>query len=195
MLTHFWRISGYWLWFAWRRTLLARDSGKRLPAQQLPPLYRSRWQQGWVYLFVYISKPEVEFTKVLSRAHNSRHCTESGSSGGESFGLFTFLNQWWNSQKSSGPTIRAFHCREAGGSGGESFFVNNFFAKSEVEFTKVLGLKLSPLYRSRWQRGWVFLFVYNSKPVVEFTRVLGPQWHWGRVLLVVYISLLNQRWN
>ncbi len=37
-------------------------------------------------------------------------------------------------------------------------------------------------------------FVYISKPEVEFTRVLGPQWHWGRVLLVVYISL-NQRCN
>ncbi len=113
----FWRIcdafSGYWLWFAWRRTLLARDSGKRLPAQQLQPLYRSRWQRGWVFLFVYISllrvlgptvaawaslfvclhflaKPEVEITIVLGLQWQQGWVFL--------FVYISLLNQRWKSQ-------------------------------------------------------------------------------------------------
>ncbi len=124
ILTHLWRISGYWLWFAWRRTLLARDSGKRLPAQQLQPLYRSRWQQGWVFLFVYMINQRWNSQEFL--AHNFRHCTEAGGSGGETFCLYTFHCQTRRGIHKRVWAHNSRHCTEAGGSRGESFCLFTF---------------------------------------------------------------------
>jgi hypothetical protein len=87
-------------------------------------------------------------------------------------------------KKTSGPTTPATVQKQV--AAGVSLFVC-FFAKPDVEITRVLGPQWQvffvvyisllkqrknsqkfqahnscQLYRSRWQQGWVFLFVYNS---------------------------------